>query len=468
MYTVSVEFHEVVFSTVTLSGAVRPEVSFRVYLTGGKGVQTSRGFTTSYVTGLTDAEGAGVFTIPRDVPARLEIAETGVWNVVIEEDGSVDFVEHITATAVAPPVAGPRGPQGIQGERGERGEKGDTGAQGPQGIQGPQGVKGDKGDAGADGGTTLPAYEQVETEVLHSRAGSLYWESVNEVPDTPGEQSRVGHVLTVRGTGETDYQWAAPATSQGPQGPQGIQGPQGLKGDRGDTGPAGPAGAQGERGERGERGADGEDANEIDIRLWPPFTAGQTAASNLAVSIRQPVNMFPLADIISVDVGGGVVLAVYNPRLIQQDWMIGVSSQTYSNIRSQLVAGDWLPVQIRIQRGRGGSAPAYFSRVIEVPVVASARRLMLQRPVAAADGVGVRTLTLPTNYTSYRTLSVWIWDGQTDSIIPMRYDTGLLSVQTAASVMLRQSSIRATWAASRRVFDTGANADRIVFGELHD
>ena len=55
------------------------------------------------------------------------------------------------------------------------------------------------------GGTTLPDYNQVATQVLHSRAGSLFWGSINEVPDGPGTSSGVGRVLTVTGEGDQDY-----------------------------------------------------------------------------------------------------------------------------------------------------------------------------------------------------------------------------------------------------------------------
>ena len=58
------------------------------------------------------------------------------------------------------------------------------------------------GDTGG-GGTELPAYQQSDEEVLHSRAGSLYWDPINEVPIA----GRVGHVLTVTGENDDDYAW---------------------------------------------------------------------------------------------------------------------------------------------------------------------------------------------------------------------------------------------------------------------
>ena len=56
-----------------------------------------------------------------------------------------------------------------------------------------------------DGLGALPAYQQSTVEQLHSRAGTLYWEAVNEVPDTPGTSSGVGYLLTVTGENDTDY-----------------------------------------------------------------------------------------------------------------------------------------------------------------------------------------------------------------------------------------------------------------------
>ena len=59
------------------------------------------------------------------------------------------------------------------------------------------------------GGTTLPAFNQADEQGLKSRAGALYWEPINEVPDTPGESSAIGHSLQVHGEGDQDYRWGA-------------------------------------------------------------------------------------------------------------------------------------------------------------------------------------------------------------------------------------------------------------------
>ena len=56
-------------------------------------------------------------------------------------------------------------------------------------------------------GPGLPDFLQSQVQVLHSRAGELYWEGINEVPDTPGEQSAIGHALQVTGTDDQDFAW---------------------------------------------------------------------------------------------------------------------------------------------------------------------------------------------------------------------------------------------------------------------
>ena len=118
---------------------------------------------------------------------------------------------------------GPPGPQGSKGSTGDRGPAGTAGARGPtgppgspgrDGEKGSTGQKGDRGTTGSRGpagspGTTLPAYNQAATEVLHSRNNALFWDPVNEVPDTPGDSTGVGHGLTVIGENDRDYAWRA-------------------------------------------------------------------------------------------------------------------------------------------------------------------------------------------------------------------------------------------------------------------
>ena len=53
----------------------------------------------------------------------------------------------------------------------------------------------------------LPSHEQADTEYLGSRAGNLFWENLNLVPDGPGTTSGIGDVLMVFGEDDQDYRW---------------------------------------------------------------------------------------------------------------------------------------------------------------------------------------------------------------------------------------------------------------------
>ena len=56
----------------------------------------------------------------------------------------------------------------------------------------------------------LPAYEA--GEFLKARDGSvLEWEGINEIPDTPGTATGIGHALVVTGEDDADYNWRAPS-----------------------------------------------------------------------------------------------------------------------------------------------------------------------------------------------------------------------------------------------------------------
>ena len=53
----------------------------------------------------------------------------------------------------------------------------------------------------------LPAYNQVATQALLSRAGNLFWQTLNLVPNTPGTAGGIGRALIVTGEGDRDYAW---------------------------------------------------------------------------------------------------------------------------------------------------------------------------------------------------------------------------------------------------------------------
>ena len=169
-----------------------------------------------------------------------------------------------------------------------------------------------------------------------------FWAQPNYVPDTPGTQSGIGRVLTVTGEDDKDYAFRdLPAATAGAD----------------ETARAAAAAAQ-------------LDADTV-IGISPYFTAGETAARNLNVVIRHPVNAYRLANIMAVSVGGQpAVLVGYAANQIQQTVRAGLSAALLNNISSQLVAGNFIPVDIRLTQGRGGTV--HFLRTIDVPVVAAA------------------------------------------------------------------------------------------------
>lgn len=63
----------------------------------------------------------------------------------------------------------------------------------------------------ADARSGLPEFTGMDTEVLKARIQGgrqlTFWQGINEVPDTPGEASGVGRVLTVTGEDDQDYDW---------------------------------------------------------------------------------------------------------------------------------------------------------------------------------------------------------------------------------------------------------------------
>ena len=103
------------------------------------------------------------------------------------------------------------------------------------------------------------------------------------------------------------------------------------------------------------------------ITISPSFTVGETAARNINVDIRHPLNAYRPANILSVNIGGQTpVLVTYNPGVLHQSLDAGISAQTLSNLSSQLVAGGFIQVEIRLQEGRAGRV--HFVRQISVPV----------------------------------------------------------------------------------------------------
>ena len=254
-------------------------------------------------------------------------------------------------------------------------------------------------EARPSGGTTLPEHLQAETLILKSRAGRIYWEDVNAVPDTPGEQSALGHVLTVTGTGDKDYLW-----QQAPHQNQAI--------DQTARNSAGSALTKAEAAQALATTADGKadaattaahnaqstadtaqatadvaltdamdaqeaaDAAQLDadtvLDFFPPLVAGETARRNLYLSIKQPINAYQGADICQVTIDGATPQRLaYTPGTAEQVITVGITKAQLDNLANNgdLVAGNFVGVEVRFQIGSGTAQDAlkFFRRVL-VPV----------------------------------------------------------------------------------------------------
>lgn len=278
-------------------------------------------------------------------------------------------------------------------------------------------------------GTELPEYEQEATLVLKSRAGVLFWEDVNAVPDTPGTQSGITHILTVTGEDDKDYAWRAAPVG----GPAGI--PDAPANDPSETkqyelavptdGPATweEAGGAGGRRDQTARNAaatadakavaaqakadkaetdaatadakaeaaqmtadgasmaamsaqDDADAAQLDVDtvldFFPPLVAGETAQRNLYLSIKQPINAYRGADVCQVTIDGATPQRLaYAPGTAEQVITVGITKVQLDNLASNgdLVAGNFVGVEVRFQIGSGTAQDALkFIRRVNVPV----------------------------------------------------------------------------------------------------
>ena len=242
-------------------------------------------------------------------------------------------------------------------------------------------------------GTDLPPYLQSTIEVLHSRAGLLYWEQINEVPDTPGEVSAVGHVLTVTGLGDGSFGWrkftlGAKSVTSGMLADGAV--PNRVIGlgavdearlnaalrsrlDRIEAEASGGLTSVGtEELEDGavtlvkladevsdELGVDSlargaisevqtEHKNLNDrlitvmtdlatvIEVGPPLVRGNTDPVNLSVNIRHPLGAYSAARVMRVGVAGQpAVIVAYDHTILHQDVLAGLTSTALANVWNQ-------------------------------------------------------------------------------------------------------------------------------------
>ncbi len=277
--------------------------------------------------------------------------------------------------------------------------------------------------AGGGGGTTLPSFLQAGTEVLHSRAGALFWDGVNEVPSTPGEASGVGHVLTVTGENDRDYAWrtvngyndaqvkadiaenrreiSEEETARRDADTAITRQVEGVIRGMGDIRQLPVLPAAGSRDnkipkfdgdvlgwETDAGGGGGADATaraaaaaaqlEADtvIEVGPAFMHNNRSARNLSVSIRHPSNAYSMANQMSIAAAGQSPVRVeYKPGERHQGFIVEISASQMGNIWDQVDripdgdggfntvqrfgVGDFIPVDIRLE----GPPPSGQQRV---------------------------------------------------------------------------------------------------------
>ena len=273
------------------------------------------------------------------------------------------------------------------------------------------------------------------------------------------------------------------------------------------------------------------DANTLDdqtvIMVGPPFVHGSETARNLSISIRHPINAYPTATLMSISVAGqSAVIVDYDHRVIHQDTLAEVSSAVLSNIWDQEEAiddgmggttrvqaypvGSYIPVDIRLITGRG--ADTVFLRTVEVLVVAAggddlsdeqigdkafsnppsdltndekgavrtaigvggtSRSNVVLAAIAGLDNAGATSVVLPSDYTSYKTLSLGIWDNSQNRATSADFTTVYLAAQTSGRAGfsgLSAGFIVLGWNSTTRTLTLpgGANGDAFLFAELHD
>ena len=111
-----------------------------------------------------------------------------------------------------------------------------------------------------------------------------------------------------------------------------------------------------------------------------------------------------------------------------------------------------------------------------IPITLSRSPNILQEAVNGGDSAGVTLITLPSDYTNWRFLSISMWGQNEDRIGGTSLRTSLIATQTANRVFVVSGNLEAggrgsmgslTWTRNSRTL-ASVNNDRIIYAELHD
>ena len=101
---------------------------------------------------------------------------------------------------------------------------------------------------------------------------------------------------------------------------------------------------------------------------------------------------------------------------------------------------------------------------------------VLQAAVNGADTSGSTSITLPTNYATYKHLDIAVWEEDTDFIVEMEFSMAVLAAQTATRTFILAGlmhnnqngrTVRVTWNPTSRVI-TALQNDRIIYAAMED
>ena len=194
------------------------------------------------------------------------------------------------------------------------------------------------------------------------------------------------------------------------------------------------------------------------------------------ISVRHAANMFPEADVIRVAPdGANVTLLAYTPGSLQQDFIAEVDARSMGNLTTNgdLDNGDYLAVDVRIQKGRGAEVPIYYQRTIDVPVIAAAAasatpkmRTVIAAKNANNAGSAVFSATLPADYATFRWISMTVVDS--NGIGSFTMSTALFKAASVGGRVTINSGRQFDWRSTPRtiaLLSTGANFLELT---LHD
>ena len=216
-----------------------------------------------------------------------------------------------------------------------------------------------------------------------------FWARAREVPSTPGTQSGIGRILTVYGTNDTDYRWETLDVTAAVDAAvdEYLEANPPTAGVDAEARRLANAAGTAAMAANAAAAAAQLDTDTV-IKVGPPFVHDEDGPRNLGVSIRHPIGAYSEANVMAVSVAGQpAVLVGYDPTLIHQDGLAGVSAVALTNIWNvqdtipdgqggtrrvqRYTPGSYIPVTVTL-RGPGQSAGetiAHFSRIIEVLVV---------------------------------------------------------------------------------------------------